>query len=108
MSCVFDDGDNVGSFLCHVDEISTGTVRKLYSIHKTLLHSERVMKINKRQLMRLQCDRIMMELYFKLNMIDIFSKILLEIFTLVYNSVVRIVIFCQTKLWTAKWLISTD
>ena len=37
MSGVLDDGDNVGSLLRHVHEVSAGPVGELHCIHQTLL-----------------------------------------------------------------------
>ena len=37
VSGVFDDGDNVCSFLGDVDQISSTAVRELHSIHEALL-----------------------------------------------------------------------
>ena len=37
---VLDDGDNVGPLLGHVDQVATGTVRKLNSVNHAILKSE--------------------------------------------------------------------
>ncbi len=41
VSCIFNDGNNVGSLFCHIQQVSAWSVGELDSVHQSLLREKK-------------------------------------------------------------------
>ncbi len=41
VSCIFNDGNNVGSLFCHIQQVSAWSVGELDSVHQSLLRKKK-------------------------------------------------------------------